>query len=100
MNYAWNVFIQNNEPWCEEKQFTFTREWLEKNSHHKEWRLLRQWDIPRELLYFNKIPYGLFHILTQLNCENKFYKIFNQLIPIDKKDVEIEIKRFKLYFYI
>ena len=41
--------------------------------------------MPRELLYFNKIPYGLFHILTQLNCENKFYKIFNQLIPIDKK---------------
>jgi hypothetical protein len=73
------TFCNSHKPWVEEKEFTFERKWM-KTIEHKKMDLIRQWSIPKEMVYFNKIPYGLFNILEKLNATGNFYEIFNSLL--------------------
>ena len=65
-------------PWME-KDFHFTNDFLTK-SVEKDTSLMREWGIPPGMVYLNKIPYGLFHILTKLNASGDFSDIFVDLI--------------------
>ena len=47
------------------QNFTFSEDWLEKAVKKNE-LLCSEWNLPIELIFFNKINYGLFHILTKL----------------------------------
>lgn len=82
-DYCYKVFQSENEPWIIEKEFTFTQEWLKK-THEKDFKLLSELYMPKEMVYFNRIPHGVFHILTHLNVTAPFYKIFNELISTDE----------------
>lgn len=76
-----NVFYENNVPWGVEKKFKFTSEWVSKRMQENvEIVKIKKLKLPKELLYFNKIPFGLFHILAILNAECSFYEILNNLI--------------------
>ena len=60
------------------EEFEFTQEWLTKFSH-KETELMKEWTLPSDMVYFNRIPYGLYHILTKLNFKGQFKHIFNEI---------------------
>lgn len=77
--YLYQTFKRNHKPWVVEKKFTFEKKWMEEGEK-KDMKLVQQWNIPREMVYFNKIPYGLFNILHSLNASNNFYEIFNSLL--------------------
>ena len=77
--YMYNTFCVSHKPWVEEKEFTFERTWMAE-TEKKNMELIRQWSIPKEMIYFNKIPYGLFNILERLNATGKYYEIFNSLL--------------------
>lgn len=78
-NYFYNTWDDNNKPWYIEKEFTFSEEWLCDLDKKKDFQKMKQWSVPPELLYFNKIPFGLFRILSFLNASGEFYKIFKSL---------------------
>jgi len=78
-NYAYEYLKIQYSPWTINKNFHFNQEFLTK-SCYKNTTLMKEWKIPPSMVYLNKIPYGLFHILTKLNASGNFYEIFNDLI--------------------
>ena len=76
--YAYNYFKIQYTPWIVEEEFEFTQEWKLK-SDEKNTLLLSEWKLPSNMVYFNKIPHGLYHILQTLNAKGMFYKIFNDI---------------------
>jgi hypothetical protein len=80
--YAYNYFKIQYTPWIIEEEFEFTEEWKLK-SDEKNTLLLSEWKLPPNMVYFNKIPHGLYHILQTLNAKGMFYKIFNDIFNTD-----------------
>ena len=76
--YVYKYWKMQYTPWME-KDFHFTNDFLTK-SVEKDTSLMREWGIPPGMVYLNKIPYGLFHILTKLNASGDFSDIFVDLI--------------------
>jgi len=76
--YIYEYMKMLNVPWLS-KKFHFTSDFIEKSSY-KNTTLMREWKIPPNMVYFNKIPFNLFYILYTLNAECNFSDIFEQLI--------------------
>ena len=41
---------------------------------------MKEWNLPNDMVYFNKIPFGLFHLLTKLNLKKDFTAFFNNIL--------------------
>ena len=76
--YAYSYFKIQYTPWIVEQEFEFTKEWKFK-SDEKNTLMLSEWKLPPNMVYFNKIPHGLYNILQTLNAKGMFYKIFNEI---------------------
>lgn len=66
--YAYSYFKIQYEPLISD-DFEFSEEWLEIASE-KDMVLTKEWTLPANMVYFNKIPYGLYHLLTKLKINN------------------------------
>ena len=75
--YCLTYFKYQYEPWCSET-FEFTAEWWEK-VNEKNTKLLSEWKLPAELVYFNKVPYCLYHIFVELKATGNFKEIFDTI---------------------
>ena len=78
-NYMYEYLKIQYSPWTINDNFHFDQEFLSK-SCYKNTTLMKEWKIPPSMVYLNKIPYGLFHILTKLNASGNFYDIYTDLI--------------------
>ena len=78
-NYIYEYLKIQYIPWNNNNTFHFNHEFLTK-SCYKNTTLMKEWKIPPSMVYLNKIPYGLFHILTKLNVTGNFYDIYTDLI--------------------
>jgi ubiquinone biosynthesis protein len=76
-DYAWTYFKQQLAPWII-NDFTFTKEWL-TNTTHKDFTLLNEWNLPQNIVYLNKINFGLIHILQKMQVSGNFTQIFKKL---------------------
>jgi hypothetical protein len=45
----------------------------------KETELMKEWVLPQDMVYFNKIPYGMYHILTKLKLKGGFLEVFDEI---------------------
>jgi predicted unusual protein kinase regulating ubiquinone biosynthesis (AarF/ABC1/UbiB family) len=75
--YIYDYFCIQYEPWTSE-EFEFTEEWLDIATD-KETELMKEWTLPQDMAYFNKIPYGMYHILTKLKLKGNFIKVFDKM---------------------
>ena len=66
------------EPWTS-RDFQFTNEWMEK-ALFKNLELMKEWQLPSNIVYLNKIPFGLFHLLNKLNLKYDFREFFETLL--------------------
>lgn len=78
-DYIYDYFMIQLEPWITEKEFEFNESWLDK-CNEKNTELMQEWTLPGNMVYFNKIPYGLYHILTKLKVKGNFWNIIKKLI--------------------
>ena len=76
--YIYEYFKLQYEPWLSE-DFEFNDEWLDICSD-KDTDLMKEWKLPDNMVYFNKIPYGFYHILTKMKVKGQFLNIFNSLL--------------------
>ena len=79
LDYAYEYFTIQYTPWIVEKEFEFTEKWLEK-VNEKNTKLLSEWVLPQDMVYFNKIPWGFYHILTALKAKGKFFQLLNKIL--------------------
>ena len=75
--YIYDYFCIQYEPWTSE-EFEFTDEWLDMATD-KETDLMKEWTLPQDMVYFNKIPYGMYHILTKLKLKGRFLEVFDAI---------------------
>ena len=75
--YIYNYFSIQYTPWISE-EFEFTDEWLDMATN-KETDLMKEWILPKDMVYFNKIPYGAYHILTKLKLKGRFKDVFEEI---------------------
>lgn len=83
LDYAYDYFRLQYTPWIVEKEFQFTQEWFQK-ADEKDVKLLSEWKLPRNMVYFEKIPWGFHHILTALNAKGLFFEVLNEIFDYDK----------------
>ena len=76
--YMYKYFKMQYEPWTD-KDFEFSDTNLERLCH-KNIELMKEWNLPNDMVYFNKIPFGLFHLLTKLNLKKDFTAFFNNIL--------------------
>ena len=76
--YLYEYFRLQYVPWISD-EFEFTQEWLDI-SMKKDPKLMREWNLPADMVYLNKIPFGLFHILTKLQLKGSFFEMFKELL--------------------
>ena len=75
--YIYDYFCIQYTPWTSE-EFEFTDEWLNM-SVKKETELMKEWVLPQDMVYFNKIPYGMYHILTKLKLKGGFLEVLDEI---------------------
>lgn len=75
--YIYDYFCIQYEPWTSE-EFEFTEKWLDMATD-KETNLMKEWTLPQDMVYFNKIPYGMYHILTKLKLKGRFREVFDAM---------------------
>lgn len=76
--YIYEYFKIQYTPWISE-EFEFTDEWLDICSD-KDTDLMKEWKLPDNMVYFNKIPYGFYHILTKMKLKGSFINIFKNIL--------------------
>ena len=81
--YIYDYFKIQYTPWTSE-EFEFTEEWLDM-AVQKDTELMKEWTLPQDMVYFNRIPFGSYHIFTKLNLKGKFLEVFDQIF----KDINI-----------
>lgn len=79
-DYIYEYFKIQYEPWLTDN-FEFTSEWVKKTDY-KNTDLMKYWNIPSNLVYFNKLPYGMYHILGKMNLKGNFLSYFRKLLKI------------------
>jgi predicted unusual protein kinase regulating ubiquinone biosynthesis (AarF/ABC1/UbiB family) len=79
-DYIYEYFRGQYAPWIDE-EFEFTEEWL-KEVTSKDVELMKEWSLPQDMVHFNKIPYGCFHLLTKLQLKGNFASIFAEFVNI------------------
>ena len=45
----------------------------------KETELMKEWTLPQDMVYFNKLPYGGYHIFTKLKLKGRFKEVFEEI---------------------
>jgi len=80
--YMYDYFKLQYTPLLSE-EFEFTEEWLTK-SVYKETDLMKEWVLPNNMIYFNKICYGMYHLLTKMTVQCKFSNFFKNLIKYEE----------------
>jgi hypothetical protein len=75
--YMYEYFKIQYMPWLS-NDFQFTEEWLEL-SVEKDTDLMNKWILPQNMVYFNKIPYGLYHLLTKISLKGDFKDMFDKM---------------------
>lgn len=79
--YMYEYFNFQIKPFLSEN-FEFTDEWVTK-AIVKNLDLMNEWYLPPNLVYLNKICFGLIHILAKLQLKGNFLKLFQELAIIE-----------------
>ena len=78
--YIYEYFKRQYEPWLSDN-FEFSSEWV-KITDYKNTDLMKSWNLPSNLVYFNKLPYGMYHILGKMNLKGDFLTFYKKLLNI------------------
>lgn len=79
-NYAFEYFKLQYEPLLiDNDEFQFYPEWLDLVGD-KNTELMKEWYCPPNMIYFHKIPYGLYHLLTKLELKCNVGSIVEEIL--------------------
>jgi len=76
--YIYEYFKLQLEPYISE-EFEFTEKWLDK-AVYKNIDLMKEWSLPSNMVYLNKIPYGMSHVLVKIGLKGKFLSFFTEIL--------------------
>jgi len=77
-DYMWEYFKLQLQPQVNDN-FTFSDEWVDKITN-KNMDLMKDWNLPSNCAYLNKLNYGFPHVLCKLNTTGDTMKVFCDII--------------------
>jgi len=80
MQYMFQYFLLQCEPLIS-SNFTFTSDWLLRCSD-KNVELMRNWTLPKSLIYLHKIPFGAYHVMTKLGLSGNMKEVIDNLLVL------------------
>lgn len=78
IEYSYHYFKIILKPFLTNDDFTFTNEYIDEIDM-KDPVLLKEWGLPGELVYFNKVPQGLYRLLWKLNVKMNYSRILTDI---------------------
>lgn len=75
--YIYEHFQLLLEPWTSE-EFEFTDKWL-RSVIQEDAELMKEWTLPHDMAYFNKIPAGSYYVFTRLKLKGRFREVFDNI---------------------
>jgi len=78
--YMYEYFVKVFEP-LTHNDFEFTHEWSD-DANKKEPELMKEWNLPENLVHFNKIVHCLYFMFVKLNLKGNFRQIFEDELLI------------------
>ncbi len=73
--FLWEFFKYQIGPYLEDKVFTFNQQWLDKASEVMDIGKMQKINLPPDLIFFNRITFGLNAIFHKLGASANFHQM-------------------------
>ncbi|MFT7582295.1 MAG: putative unusual protein kinase regulating ubiquinone biosynthesis (AarF/ABC1/UbiB family), partial [Myxococcota bacterium] len=81
-DFVWDFFQYHAEPFAEDRVFSFTPEYLARAGDVMKLSNLRKLNLPPDLVFFNRITFGLNAIFERLGAEANFHRWYRRYIDL------------------
>ena len=99
-DFLWSFFRYHAGPYIEDREFSFSRAWLQQAKEVMDPKRLQRINLPPDLIFFNRITFGLNAIFERLDASANFHRMYwRYLVPEDdgppsgaRLDVDLETR--------
>lgn len=81
---AWEFFQYHARPFAKDEVFTFTPAYLREAGEVMRLSSVRRFNLPPDLLFFNRITFGLNAIYERLGASANFHQMYRRYIYLDR----------------
>lgn len=74
----WRFFGYHAAPFAKDAPFAFTAEWIAEARAVMEQKTLQQMNLPPDILFFNRITFGLNAIFHKLGAADNFHRLYRR----------------------
>ncbi len=82
--WMWDFFCYHGAPFLKDETFVFTQDWVNQASQVMDPMKLRHMNLPPDLIFFNRITFGLNSIFLKLGAAGNFHKCYLRYIHEEK----------------
>lgn len=75
---SWEFFDYHARPFARDEVFTFTTEYLREAGHTMRVQSLKRFNLPPDLILFNRITFGLNAIFERLGASENFHRLYRR----------------------
>ena len=79
-DFLWSFFTYHAAPFLDDAEFEFTDDWVAQSADVMRPDNLRRLNLPRELVFFNRITFGLNAIFAQLGGRANFQRLYRRYL--------------------
>jgi len=81
---TWDFFAYHARPFAKDESFAFTSAYLNEAGHTMRLENVRKFNLPPDLIFFNRITFGLNAIFTTLGADENFHQLYRRYIYPDE----------------
>lgn len=87
-DFVWSFFQYHAAPFKDDAPFAFTPDYLARAAEVMKMTHLRRLNLPPDLIFFNRITFGLNAIFERLDAHENFQRLYRRYLALDLPDAE------------
>ncbi|PIE65751.1 MAG: hypothetical protein CSA24_02040, partial [Deltaproteobacteria bacterium] len=84
-DFLWRFFSYHGAPFIEDRVFTFDQAFLERAAEVMRPGNLRRLNLPPDLIFFNRITFGLNAIYERLEARENFHRLYRRYLDRERE---------------
>jgi predicted unusual protein kinase regulating ubiquinone biosynthesis (AarF/ABC1/UbiB family) len=93
-DFTWGFFAYHAAPFAKDEVFTFTPEYVGEAKNVMNPKDMRKLNLPPDLLFFNRITFGLNAIFQKLGASANFHQLYRRYtFPEENRDPAVALRR-------
>lgn len=81
---SWTFFDYHARPFATDRVFTFTEDYLREAAEVMRVEAIRKFNLPPDLVFFNRITFGLNAIFQRLGASENFHRLYRRYLYPDE----------------